>query len=273
MADKTPSSDDRTETDAQQPPYHVGMRLDDFATVVTAERQRRYHAAAEVPDGLFGDTVDLSILANDTIHATRYLKDVPVDGLHAGQRMTQRRPVRFGERLTLRGTVAQLRPMARGTFVTIAFDFVADGGEVPVTSENVSFQVDPDAMRRQPRPEPTAAPELTGFELVARKHPTEQRVTGYSFEFRDYLVHFEPAAAASVGLPAPVAQGLMSFTWMTEAVARLGAPDRFALDATFRQSVYWDDRIEIQARDEREFRVVKVGGGICSSGELTPLPS
>lgn len=249
--------------------YQVGQRLRDFETVVTAERQRRYHAAAEVPDDAFGDTVDLSILANDTIHATRYLKDVPVDGLHAGQRMIQSRPVRFGEHLTLRGTVAQIRPTARGSFVTIAFDFVTDGGEVPVTAENVSFQVDAAAMRSDPRPEPTAAPDLAGFELVARKHPSERRVTGYSFEFPDYAVHFEPAAAASLGLPKPVAQGLMSFTWMMAAARQLGAGDSLDLTASFRQPIYWDDRVAIYQRDGRDLLVVKDGGGVCSTGTLT----
>jgi len=48
-----------------------GQLLRPWQTAVTAERQRRYHDAAEIPAGLFGDITDLSILANDTILAMR----------------------------------------------------------------------------------------------------------------------------------------------------------------------------------------------------------
>ncbi len=61
-----------------------GLLLKPWHALVTHERQRRYHDAAEVRRGLFGDSVDLSILANDTILAMRYLKKTQMDGLHAG---------------------------------------------------------------------------------------------------------------------------------------------------------------------------------------------
>ncbi|HZD26585.1 MAG TPA: MaoC family dehydratase [Alphaproteobacteria bacterium] len=248
--------------------FTVGMTLQEWPTIVTAERQQRYHDAAEVPEGLFGDVTDLSILANDTILATRYLKTEEVDGLHAGQRMQQAEPVRLGEPLTLKGRVAEVRPSSRGRFVTFAFDFVRLDGGVPVRGELVSFR--PDRAVRNEGSHDARAADLAGFEPVAEKHLTPERVGGYSFEFPDYRVHFDPAAAASVGLRAPVAQGLMSFTWITEALARDGVPREVAIGASFRRPLFWDDTARVLRRG-REIVVVNGDGALCSRGEITHL--
>jgi hypothetical protein len=89
----------------------------------------------------------------------------------------------------------------------------------------------------------------------------------YSFEFPDYLVHFDPAEAAAVGLRAPVAQGLMSLTWMTEALARDGAPRQLDIEASFRSPIYWDDRVDVLRDDKADLLVVR-DEGLCSRGHV-----
>ena len=249
-----------------------GLLLRPWNTAVTAERQRRYHDAAEVPAGLFGDTVDLSILANDTILAMRYLKTTPMDGLHAGQRMQQLSPVRLGEPLTVRGRVGGLRRTARGRFAITAFAIEDSSGAPKALGELTYFRVDPEA-----RIEPAGVdgPFIrNGWASVARKALTPQRIASYSHEFPDYRVHFDPQVAAAVGLRAPVAQGLMSFTWMMQAIAVRGLPGRFALSTTFRRPIFWDEAIEVLRRGE-ELAVVGEDGRQRSSGaiELNPRPA
>src|SRR6188474_1756613 len=122
-----------------------GLWLKPWHSLVTAERQRRYHDAAEVPRGLFGDTVDVSILANDTILAMRYLKKTSMDGLHAGQRMQQRSPVRIGEPLMVRGRVREVRDTAKGRFQHTEFAFEDEKGVAKVTGELTYFRVHPQA--------------------------------------------------------------------------------------------------------------------------------
>jgi hypothetical protein len=248
----------------------VGMALQDWPTVVTAERQASYHRAAELPEGLFGDFVDLSILANDTILATSYLKTEAVDGLHAGQRMRQVEPVRLDEPLTLKGRIGSIRETAKGNIVTYAFDFQRPDGSVPVTGELISFQVDPAAMRKKGAGKPVAA-DATGFVKVGHKVLRPELVGGYSFEFPGYLVHFDPEEAAAVGLRAPVAQGLMSLTWMMEAVARDGVPKAVNIAADFRSPIFWDDSIDVFSRGGDELMVAKADGSICSLGRVTDL--
>ena len=246
-----------------------GLLLRSWQTVVTEERQRRYHEAAEVPPGFFGDTADLSILANDTIRAMRYLKRAPMDGLHAGQRMEQLFPVRLGEPLTLHGRVARLRQTAKGRFATTAFVVEDAGGTARAHGELHYFRVNAGA-----RVEPAGVDgrlDREGWTRIARKALTPQRVAAYSSEFPDYRVHFDPEVAATVGLRAPVAQGLMSFTWMMQAVAEGGLPERFALSATFRRPIFWDEAVEVLRRGA-ELAVVGADGSLRSTGALEVNP-
>jgi acyl dehydratase len=242
-----------------------GLLLQPWQTVVTPERQRRYHDAAEVPASLFRDTVDLSILANDTILAMRYLKRTPMDGLHAGQRMQRLAPVRFGEPLTVRGRVREVRRSPKGRFTHTAFSIEDATGAAKVLGELTYFNVDP-----QVSVAPAAvdrAFDSQGWTSIARVTLTPQRVAEYSHEFPTYRVHFDPEVAASVGLRTPVAQGLMSFTWMMRALAESGLPERFALSSSFRRPVFWDETVEILRRGS-ELAIVGDDARARSSGVL-----
>ena len=242
-----------------------GLLLQPWQTIVTSERQGRYHEAAEVPEGLFRDVVDLSVLANDTILAMRYLKRTPMDGLHAGQRMQQLSPVRFGEPLTVRGRVRELRRTPKGQFAHTAFAFEDAGGATKVLGELTYFRVDANA-----KVAPAAVDHAfvrEGWTSVARMTLTPQRVADYSQEFPSYRVHFDPEVAARVGLRAPVAQGLMSFTWMMRALAEGGLPERFALSSTFRRPIFWDETVEV-LRSGRELAIVGDDARLRSSGAI-----
>ena len=245
-----------------------GVLIRPWRAVVTAERQRRYHDAAEVPAGLFGDTVDVSILANDTILAMRYLKRTPMDGLHAGQRMQQLAPVKLGAALTVRGR--ELRRTAKGRFAHTAFTFEDEGGTVKALGELTYFRVDPEARVAPSGIDPAFSRD--GWTSVARMTLSPQRVAEYSHEFPSYRVHFDPEVAAGVGLRAPVAQGLMSLTWMTRAIAAGGLPDRFAVSATFRRPIFWDETVEVLRRGA-ELAIVGDDARRRSSGTLEPSES
>lgn len=242
---------------------HEGFLLEPWHTSVTAERQRRYLDAAEVPASLFGDTVDLSILANDTILAMRYLKKTPMDGLHAGQRMEQIVPVRLGEPLVVRGRVRQVRRSPKGRFTHTAFSIECPLGRQKVLGELTYFNPDPQA-RVAPASVDTAF-DRAGWTSVARVALTPEKVAEYSHEFPTYKVHFDREVAASVGLRAPVAQGLMSFTWMTMGVAKEGLPQRYSLSASFRRPVFWDEAVEVLRRG-RELAIVGEDARQRSSG-------
>ena len=250
-------------------PAETEMRLEPWRTAVSRQRQQRYHEAAEVRPGLFADSVDPSILANDTILATRYLKTHAVDELHAGQRMIQNEPVRFDEPLTLKGRIAEQWSTGKGRFRVHAFDFVTDDGRIPMQGELRSFRLDRSAMREAGGGRPVPC-DRSACPMLASKHPTAARVMAYSHEFPDYLVHFDRGEAAAVGLDRPVAQGLMSLTWMMEALAADGPFRSCDVEAAFRSPIYWDDRVDILS-DGAGGLLAATAEGVCSTGRVLQL--
>ncbi|MEQ9639881.1 MAG: hypothetical protein RIM84_07635 [Alphaproteobacteria bacterium] len=245
-------------------------------TVVTAERQRRYHAGAGVDTALFGELADVSILANDTIHATRHLNvddgsGLQEVGLHLGQTLKQSEPIRLGEPLVAEGRVAATTPAARGTRTTFAFAFKRPNGSVPLVSEISSLRVDVNTMRglgESAAPEPF---EAEGYTEALRVELTPEKVADYSFEFPDYRVHFDMAVANGIGLRVPVAQGLMSLTWMLAALAADGVPAELDLAAQFRRPVFWDETVAAMIRDGRELAIVGGDGSARSRGRVHHL--
>lgn len=258
-----------TSRDAKTAALAVGDPIRHWQTCVSRERQRQYHAAAEVAETLFADRVDPSVLANDTILAMRYMKWAGADGLHAGQRLQQFELVRFDEPLTLKGRVASARRIAKGQLSVIRFDFTRPDGSVPLVSEITSLRVDAAAM--QVAGGGQTGLKVSGQRQLAHKALTPERVAAYSAEFPEYVIHFEPAAARSIGLRAPIAQGLISLTWMLEAVARDGAFEAIDFAASFRQPIFWDDEVTILHDGAGGYFCANGAGEICSLGSLDQI--
>lgn len=248
----------------------VGLELPAWPCTVTAALQRGYHEPAQVPEGLFGELVDVSVLANQCLMATRPLRQGRPAGLHMGHRMIQREPVRLGEPLMIHARIGETEPMPTGTRIRVDLEFRRPDGGVPVRAETTNLRVDPEAMRRRGAGEPKSF-DLEGYRTVARKQLTPERVMAYSREFPEDKVHFEPEVAHSIGLRAPVAQGLMSLTWISAALAADGVPRELDLDAQFRRPIFWDDAVEVMARGEEAFLIRNAEGRVCSLGRVAHL--
>ncbi len=247
-----------------------GRKLPPRVAVVSAERQAMYLEAAEVDPALFGDLVDLSVLANDCILQTYPLRPPGMRGLHLGQKMIQYRPIRIGERLEMRGEVAQTGTMGKGDRVDYDIAFADEAGAVVARAEMRSLQVDVEAMSALGG-SGAKFYDTIGFEALAEKHPTAERVTGYSAEFPLDKVHFEPEVAAEMGLRAPIAQGLMSLTWMMAALAEGGVPSSIEIDCEFRRPIFWDDRITVMAKGQTEYQIRNQLDEVCSIGRVVQL--
>jgi acyl dehydratase len=186
------------------------------------------------------------------------------------QRMVQHAPVRLGQPLRLTGRVAEIADMGKGSRVRLDLEFTAEDGSIPARAEMTSLRVDRAAMRRQGAGSAKQF-ESEGFQTVATKHPTAERVTAYSADFPLDQVHFDPAVATAIGLRAPIAQGLMSLSWMMEALARNGAPAELDILTEFRHPIFWEDRITVLARGEAAYQVRNAEARVCSIGRVRHL--
>ncbi len=250
--------------------FEQGAALPNWPTKVTQARQRRYHAAAEIPADLFAGRVDPSVLANDTIHALSFTRNDDRQGLHAGQNLRLFEPIDFDEPLTLVGHVATVRQISKGKLTVTAFDYTRPDGSVPLRMEQISLQPDYDGMASKGGGGSTGL-TAEGYDTVMQCDLTPEKVADYSFEFPTYYVHFRPEAAQVLGLRAPIAQGAMSLTWMLAALAQDGPFDSLAFESSFRQPIYWNDHVDVLRRGEVDFAVANGKGEICSLGRLTEI--
>ncbi len=245
-------------------------RLPNWPTSVSRQRQGRYHDAADVPAALFADRVDPSVLANDTILATGFMKREGRQGIHAGQTVRQREMISFDEPLILVGNVVSERQIAKGNLIIFGFDFTRPDGSVPLRSEIVSLQPDYGGMKAKGGGGETGVGS-EAYDRVGGCQLSPEKVAGYSFEFPTYDVHFKLAAAELLGFRAPIAQGLMSLTWMLAAVAAEGAFHSIDFKTSFRQPIYWDDRVDVLADGRGKYACANGDGEVCSFGRLDEI--
>lgn len=251
----------------------VGRRVRPFATSFTRERQAAYHEAAEIPASYYGDRVDASLLAIDAMRSINYTNRTDQDGLHAGHRVIQSVPIRYGEQLLLEGTVIRARPMRQGTLITIAIDVRRPNGEVPVKLEFHSLRLGASHAngRNGQKKAVCAAQSVVGYAMLAQKTLTPSRVASYSYEFPNAWVHFEPEKAAQLGLRAPLAHGAMSLTWIAAEIARRGAIEAMDLSVTFRHPIFWDEQMCVYRNSSDQFCVVNSHGAHCCTGQLDAI--
>ena len=244
----------------------VGHELPVWDTQVDAPRQARYHRAAGVEGELFGDTVDVSVLANDCLHGARPRDALGAKRLHVGVRVRQETPVALGETLSVSARVKSITPDRRGRYILIDFQFRRDDGLVPVAIDHRSLILDPtppDSPAAPSRPLETGAPD-DAFAPCRQVQLTPEMVSGYSFEFPHLTAHHDPEAAAAIGMRAPIAQGLMGFTLLFQEQMRGGRADRFDVEARFKRPIFWDDALSLQTAPGQMLRAQNGAGKTTS---------
>jgi acyl dehydratase len=241
-----------------------GFRFPELEACVTTERQRRHHQACDVPEGVFGDRADPSILGQDTARAA-VKAGLPLDGrIHLRCVIRQRRPVALDERLRLEGRVLPFGPSPRGRLLNAAFTFRDAAGAAPLEMEMHYLLPGPATGERGPR---EAEPAPAAFTPIAEMALTPEKVMAYSAEAGN-LIHFDADFAKAAGFRAPLAQGQMQ---VTAAIGALWAdlPDDFTLESRFLRPLHWDDRASIEATaDRRRLRFVAQDGRIAGTAEL-----
>ncbi|MGZ0186573.1 MAG: hypothetical protein ACKVH0_00960 [Alphaproteobacteria bacterium] len=240
----------------------VGHALPLWETSVTAERQATYHKYAAIDGSLYGAMADASVLANDCLHGARPREALGAKRLHAGVRVRQTAPLSLGTPLTVAATVEALRPAKRGRYIHIDFAFQQADGATPIRIDHKSLILDPTPLPKNAASQPPA-PE-TGYEEVRRLQLTPEMVSGYSFEFPHLEGHHDPEAAARIGMRAPIAQGLMGFTLLLAERMRIGAAQRFDVEASFVRPIFWDEELSLEARGDTEFRALNPAGKTVS---------
>ena len=220
---------------------------------ISSAEQQRLHGWCDMAPEVFGEVADPSLVGRlpvvmiaDTIAACR----VGWGQVHTIHRITQRRPIRLGETLTLQGVIDGLEPHPRGQVLKSTWRYIDSDGETP-------FEVKPDGLMIDPtfeskRPQIKSQTEITKreaeqeYEHVLTKHCSPEATVGYC-QGSNNPIHSDVAVAQQFGFRAPILAGTQTMSFLLEPLYRHFAPQAFSLTIGFMRPVFWDDVLAIEA--------------------------
>lgn len=208
-----------------------------------AAYQAQRLGAADVDPELFGDWCEPGLFGLDCFTAM-VTAGHDIDGyVFVGQTCRQIRPIRLGEAVILSGYVRECRPVRGGVCVVDVFRVSNASGAVCWESELTGFLVNEaarlaagDVDARLVKRDAVSAPV---WQSVQEKVLTPQKVRDFSEDVGN-LIHFDEAFARQHGFRAPLAQGVMSATWLLSTLYREAMPDSFDVDLRYMRPVFWD---------------------------------
>ncbi|MBW2356625.1 MAG: MaoC family dehydratase N-terminal domain-containing protein [Deltaproteobacteria bacterium] len=276
---------------------HVGTRLSPYRTAVDWRWMTNYAAAVgDANPCYFDDTRNAGLIAHPVfpvavtwpvaLQLDRYLEGsaFPVElmamQVHHSEHIALHHPIRPGQRLTVAGTVAAIRPHRAGTRVILRYEASDEDGQGIFTEHiggllrGVSCTDEGRGLDDLP-PDPPSAPEGASlWEAPVTVDP----LFSYRYDAGSGIVfpiHTSPAFARSVGLPGIIVQGTATLALaVSELVNREadGDPQRItALACRFTGMVRPGTTIRIllqqrkeenlffEVRDEQDKRVLSNG--------------
>ncbi|WP_449255325.1 hypothetical protein [Bosea sp. (in: a-proteobacteria)] len=212
----------------------------------------RYWAVSEA--GLFGlDCFDSMTQAG-----------LDIDGyVFLAQSYRQIAPVALGETVRIAGHVRHCLPVRRGVLVDEIYSFTDATGRVVLETELTGLLADPlGAAAPAGRPDGAALPRRAelprdGWTLLAEKQVTPEDVRAFSQDVGNEI-HFDAGFAARYGFEAPLAQGIMSASWLLSALSGPDGAPPAAFQAALRylRPVFWDAPATLWVRRDQTGAVV-----------------
>lgn len=221
----------------------AGSLYQSMKIVHDAAYQAQRLGAADVDPGLFGDWCEPGLFGLDCFSAM-VAAGHDIDGyVFVGQTCRQIRPIRLGEAVTMSGHVRECRPVRGGVCVVDVFRVSNASGAVCWESELTGFLVDEAARLASggadARLVKRDAVSAAVWQPVQEKILTPQKVRDFSEDVGN-LIHFDEAFARQHGFRAPLAQGVMSATWLLSMLYRDAMPISFDVDIRYMRPVFWD---------------------------------
>jgi hypothetical protein len=220
--------------DFQYPTYDV---------CVTRAQQAEKLACCDIEPSIFGNYVDVTHYAVETIMAAKH-GGLSINGsVHVSQLIVQHAPIEIGEVLTLCGVVSAVESVGKGEMVTSKFELKRADGSVPLVLERTSLRADPERMGHQQKAKRTP-PETPALQFISKHQLKPEQVARYSNE-ADNLIHSDVQVAQQFGFKAPIAGGLMAVRYMMAHLWQNGVVSELRMSANFRRPMFWDDQLNL----------------------------
>lgn len=244
------------------PRIDLGFEYPTYNVTVERETQAEKLDCCGINPHTFGDYVDVTHLAAETILAGRRGGASINGSVHVTQVFDLREPIKLGEELELSGAVTGVEPAARGKMVTCRFELKRPDGTVPLVLERSSLQADPERMDGSPRASSTRAQSMPQLTLLSTHQLEPDKVARYSIEAEN-LIHSEPEVAKQFGFKAPIAGGLMAVRFMLAELHTKGVVGQLRMSVRFRRPMFWDDELKLHETGSapRQFVMLRSSDG------------
>jgi hypothetical protein len=235
-----------------------GFEFEPDTVVVSGEHQAEKLTACGLDPRVFGDYVDISFYIGLGIHAG-IRNGISAEGnVNMLQSLTQNRPIRLGEALTVKGYIRKITEVPRGLTVDTEVWFEDGDGIRVVGASRRSLKPDPEKIGVKgagDRPAPVID-DVASLTRHSTYQLTPEKVKRYSMEGNS--IHYEMEAAEKAGFRAPLIGGGMGVHYMMATLWQQFDPDQVELDIYFRRPIFWDDAFNVIA-DPSSIGLVKEG--------------
>lgn len=224
-----------------------GFEFEPDTVVVTAEYQAEKLRACGLDDRPFNGYVDASFYIGIGIHAGINSGISAQGNVNMLQSLTQHRPVRLGEPLTVKGYIKKITEVPRGLTIDTEVTFFGEDGKPAVSAPRLSLKPDPARVGTKGagvRPAPVIE-DVSALTAFGEYQLTPENIKSYSMEGNS--IHYEMNAANKAGFRAPIIGGGMGVHYLLYALWQQYHPESFQLSVYFRRPIFWDDSIEVRA--------------------------
>ncbi len=257
-----------------------GFEFEPDTVVVTAEHQAEKLGACGLDDGPFNGCVDASFYIGIGIHAG-IRSGISAEGnVNMLQSLTQHRPVRLGEPLTVKGTIRKITEVPRGITIDTEVVFYGEDGKPAISAPRRSLKPDPAKAGTHSgtggagdRPAPVIE-DVSSLSAFGHYQLTPEKIKSYSMEGNS--IHYEMDAANKAGFRAPIIGGGMGVHYLLYTLWQQYNPESFDLSIYFRRPIFWDDSIDVLADTTNDpWRAVCLarGGKVLTEAKINKLES
>ena len=224
-------------------PLVPGFRFPEATLSRDPTAQSEALTACAVDPAVWSGETEPTLWGNDGFRAMSAAGQ-EIDGyIHVEQRLTLSGGLPLGEAVLFSGETVSNEAVPRGRRIVQRFEVRPADRSLAVVSEHIRLL--PDLEKMGKRSGPVSPPDPVPGIVIAEKVMQPQDVVTYSKSVGNEI-HFDPEFAARYGYRAPLAQGLMTMTWMAAYLAdRLRAAPMAILVAQFKRPVFWDDPLTL----------------------------
>ena len=227
-----------------------GFQYPERQISISSAEQQRLHGWCDITPEVFGETADPSLVGRLPMVMIANTIAVGRPGwgqVHTVHRMTQHRPIRLGEVLTLQGRIDGFEPHPRGQVLKSTWRYIDRDGETPFEVKPDGLLIDPAIELDRPKHKPESV--VREYEHILTKRCTPEATVGYC-QGSNNPIHSDVEVARQFGFRAPILAGTQTMSFLLEPLYRNYAPQALSLIIRFMRPVFWDDVLTIEATND-----------------------